>query len=136
MDRIKQEIASMNGPEGLLEEHARELGLKGKLELVQVYDATTYVEEAIDLVQSNIVIGGILATLTLLFFLRSLRTVGIIGVAIPISVIAAIVVLVSLGRSVNIISLAGMAFAVGMVVDNAIVAVSYTHLTLPTTPYV
>jgi hydrophobic/amphiphilic exporter-1 (mainly G- bacteria), HAE1 family len=136
MDRIKEEIASMNGPEGLLEEHARELGLNGKLELVQVYDATTYVEDAIDLVQSNIVIGGILATLTLLFFLRSLRTVGIIGVAIPISVIAAIVVLVSLGRSVNIISLAGMAFAVGMVVDNAIVVIEniYRHLELGKNP--
>ena len=136
MDRIKEEIASMNGPAGLLEEHSRELGLNGKLELVQVYDATTYVEDAIDLVQSNIVIGGILATLTLLFFLRSLRTVGIIGVAIPISVIAAIVVLVSLGRSVNIISLAGMAFAVGMVVDNAIVVIEniYRHLELGKNP--
>ena len=61
--------------------------------------------------------------LTLLFFLRSLRTIGIIALAIPVSIIAAIVVMVSLGRSVNIISLAGMAFAVGMVVDNAIVVI-------------
>jgi HAE1 family hydrophobic/amphiphilic exporter-1 len=130
MDSIKAEIAAMNAPGGLLEERARELGLNGKLELVQVYDATTYVEDAIDLVQNNILIGGMLATLTLLFFLRSLRTVCIIGVAIPISVIGAVVVLVALGRSVNIISLAGMAFAVGMVVDNAIVVIEniFRHL--------
>jgi len=130
MDAIKVEIASMNAPDGVLAEHARQLGINGTLELVQVYDATTYVKDAINLVQGNILIGGILATLTLLFFLRSLRTVGVIGLAIPISVIGAIVVLVALGRSVNIISLAGMAFAVGMVVDNAIVVIEniYRHL--------
>lgn len=130
MDRIKAELAEMNAPGGLLEQHARNLGINGELELVQVYDATTYVRDAIKLVQSNIVYGGVLATLTLLFFLKSLRTIGIIALAIPVSVVAAIVVLVSLGRSVNIISLAGMAFAVGMVVDNAIVVIEniFRHL--------
>lgn len=130
MDRIKAELAAMNVPGGLLEQHARQLGINGELELVQVYDATTYVRDAIKLVQSNIVYGGILATLTLLFFLKSLRTIGIIALAIPVSVVAAIVVLVSIGRSVNIISLAGMAFAVGMVVDNAIVVIEniFRHL--------
>ena len=137
MDRIKAEIAAMNAPGGLLEERARELGLIGKLELVQVYDATTYVRDAIRLVQNNIVIGGILATLTLLFFLRSYRAVGIIAMAIPISVVGAIVVLVALGRTVNIISLAGMAFAVGMVVDNAIVVIEniYRHLEMGKSPW-
>jgi len=59
-----------------------------------------------------------------------MRTVGIVAAAIPISVLASIVVLVALGRSVNIISLAGMAFAVGMVVDNAIVVIEnvFRHL--------
>jgi hydrophobic/amphiphilic exporter-1 (mainly G- bacteria), HAE1 family len=130
MDRIRAEIDAMNAPGGLLEQHAQNLGIDGELELVQVYDATTYVRDAIKLVQSNIVYGGILATLTLLFFLKSLRTIGIIALAIPVSVIAAIVVLVALGRSVNIISLAGMAFAVGMVVDNAIVVIEniFRHL--------
>ena len=130
MDRIKAELAEMNAPGGLLEQHARQLGINGELELVQVYDATTYVRDAIKLVQSNIFYGGVLATLTLLFFLRSFRTIGIIALAIPVSVVAAIVVLVSLGRTVNIISLAGMAFAVGMVVDNAIVVIEniFRHL--------
>ena len=130
MDRIRGEIDAMNSPGGLLDQHSRRLGINGKLELVQVYDATTYVRDAIKLVRSNIVYGGILATLTLLFFLKSFRTIGIIALAIPVSVIAAIVVLVLLGRSVNIISLAGMAFAVGMVVDNAIVVIEniFRHL--------
>lgn len=127
---LREEIKILNAPNGLLAQEARDLGLNGTLELVQTYDSTTYVEDAITLVRSNIMVGGILATLTLLFFLRSLRTVGIIALAIPVSVIASLVVLVALGRSINIISLAGLAFAVGMVVDNAIVVIEniYRHL--------
>lgn len=130
MEELRKEVRDLNSPTGLLASEARDLGLDGTLELVQTYDSTTYVEDAIDLVRSNIMVGGILATLTLLFFLRSLRTVGIIALAIPVSVIASLVVLVALGRSINIISLAGLAFAVGMVVDNAIVVIEniYRHL--------
>jgi HAE1 family hydrophobic/amphiphilic exporter-1 len=130
MEALRQEVRDLNSPNGLLAREARALGLNGTLELVQTYDSTTYVEDAITLVRSNILVGGILATLTLLFFLRSLRTVGIIALAIPVSVIASMVVLVALGRSINIISLAGLAFAVGMVVDNAIVVIEniYRHL--------
>ncbi|MCB1229049.1 MAG: efflux RND transporter permease subunit [Verrucomicrobiae bacterium] len=130
MGFLMDEVEAMNAPGGILEQKAKELGINGRLELVNTYDSTTYVRDAIDLVQSNIIVGGILATLTLLFFLRSFRSVGIIAVAIPVSVIASFVVLVGLGRSINIISLAGLAFAVGMVVDNAIVVIEniYRHL--------
>lgn len=136
MEALREEVRDLNSPTGLLAGEARDLGLNGTLELVQTYDSTTYVEDAIDLVRSNIMVGGILATLTLLFFLRSLRTVGIIALAIPVSVIASLVVLVALGRSINIISLAGLAFAVGMVVDNAIVVIEniYRHLEFGKTP--
>ncbi|MEM9080752.1 MAG: efflux RND transporter permease subunit [Verrucomicrobiota bacterium] len=134
MDALKAEVATLN--KDLLPNHARNLGLNGTLELVQTYDSTTYVEDAIDLVRSNLLVGGILATITLLFFLRSLRTVGIIAIAIPVSVITSLVVLVALGRSVNIISLAGLAFAIGMVVDNAIVVIEniYRHLEMGKKP--
>ncbi len=130
MGFLMDEVDEMNAPGGLLDRKAAELGINGRLELINTYDSTTYVRDAIDLVQSNIVVGGILATLTLLLFLRSFRSVGIIAVAIPVSVIASFVVLVGLGRSINIISLAGLAFAVGMVVDNAIVVIEniYRHL--------
>ncbi|WP_353571579.1 efflux RND transporter permease subunit [Candidatus Albibeggiatoa sp. nov. BB20] len=130
MQFIKAELKTLNEPNGLLQQEAQRLGIDGTLELVQVWDSSTYVNQAIDLVKNNIVIGGFLATLTLLFFLRSLRTIGVIAIAIPISVITAMVVLVALGRSINIISLAGMAFAVGMVIDNAIVVIEnvFRHL--------
>lgn len=136
MTLLKAEVAALNAPGGLLEERSRALGLNGKLELVQTYDSSTYVEDAFELVKSNLILGGILAAVTLLFFLKSLRTVGIIAIAIPVSVIASFVVLVALGRSINIISLAGLAFAVGMVVDNAIVVIEniYRHLDMGKKP--
>ncbi len=130
MAGIDAELAALNAPEGLLDLEAKRLGLNGTLELVKSFDATTYVRQAIGLVRGNIVIGGAIATLVLLLFLRSFRTVGIVALSIPISIIVAVVVLVLLGRTVNIVSLAGMAFAVGMVVDNAIVVIEniFRHL--------
>ncbi|MGD2107968.1 MAG: efflux RND transporter permease subunit [Phycisphaerae bacterium] len=91
------------------------------LELTQVYDETTYIISAITLVVKNIFFGGLLAILVLIVFLRSGSAIGIVAVAIPISVIGTLLVITLLGRSLNVVLLAGMAFAVGMVVDNAIV---------------
>jgi len=97
------------------------LNAKG-LDLYNVYDETIYINNAIDLVQQNIIIGGILAVIVLLLFLRSYRPTLIIMFAIPISVIGTFVMISSLGLSINVISLAGLAFAVGMVVDASIVS--------------
>lgn len=99
------------------------------LKLEQVYDETVYIESAIDLVQSNIVVGGLLAAIMLLLFLRSWRPTLIIAIAIPVSVVGSFVAMAALGRSINVISLAGIAFAVGMVVDAAIVVLEniYRH---------
>jgi len=91
------------------------------LRLRQVYDETTYIESAISLVTQNLWVGGTIAALVLLLFLRSWRATGIIAVAIPISVVGTFLVLLALGRTLNVVSLAGLAFAVGMVVDNSIV---------------
>jgi HAE1 family hydrophobic/amphiphilic exporter-1 len=92
------------------------------LYLKQVYDETDYIYSAISLVRNNIFVGGALATLVLLLFLRSFSSVLIIVTSIPISVVGTFLVMSMAGRNINVISLAGMAFAVGMVVDNAIVA--------------
>jgi len=99
------------------------------LKLQQVYKETVYINAAIDLVRQNIWIGGTLAIVILLLFLRSLRATFIISIAIPVSVIGAFVAMAALGRSINVISLAGLAFAVGMVVDAAIVVLEniYRH---------
>ena len=97
--------------------------------LDQVYDQTLYLDSATELVRSNVYVGGALAILVLLLFLRSLRSVLIIGMAIPICVIGTCLFVKIFDRSINVISLAGMAFAIGMVVDNAIVVLEniYRH---------
>ncbi len=92
-----------------------------QLQLIQVYDETIYIDSSINLVQQNILIGGLLAAMVLLIFLRSGGATLIVSMAIPVSVIGAFVAMAFLGRSLNVISMAGIAFAVGMVVDAAIV---------------
>ena len=92
------------------------------LQLNVVYDETKYISSAIDLVQQNIWIGGLLALSILLLFLRSILPTIVIFAAIPVSVIGTFVAIAGLGLSINVISLAGLAFAVGMVVDASIVS--------------
>lgn len=106
------------------------------LRMRQVYDETTYIDSAVGLVTSNLYIGGAIACLVLLVFLRAIRPTIIVMIAIPISVIGTFLVMVALGRTLNIISLAGLAFAVGMVVDNAIVVLEniYRRLQLGDPP--
>lgn len=91
------------------------------LQLRAVHRDTEYLNRAIDFVQQNLLLGALLAVIVLLLFLRSVRSVLVVGLAIPISLITVFLVMNSLGRTLNVISLAGLAFAAGMVVDNAIV---------------
>ena len=91
------------------------------LVMEQVYDETIYIEGAIDLVTQNIWIGGLLAAFILMLFLRSPRATLVVSLSIPVSIVATFVVMALTGRTLNVISLAGIAFAVGMIVDAAIV---------------
>ncbi len=99
------------------------------LKLMQVYDQTDYIYGAMGLVRLNLLLGGSLAILVLLIFLRNFSSTFVIAAAIPISVIGTFLLMNALGRTINVISLAGMAFAVGMVVDNSIVSLEniYRH---------
>jgi HAE1 family hydrophobic/amphiphilic exporter-1 len=99
------------------------------LELVQVYDQTDYIESAIGLVRGSLIVGGILSIAVLLLFLRSATSTLVIGASIPVSLIGTFLVMWAFGRTINVVSLAGMAFAVGMVVDNSIVVLEniYRH---------
>jgi HAE1 family hydrophobic/amphiphilic exporter-1 len=121
MRGVRDAVAELNGEGGTLAVESARRGLAEPLSLRMVYDQTTYIDDALALVRNNIWQGGVLATITLLFFLRSWRALAIIGLAIPISLIGTVTVLLALGRTVNVISLAGLAFAVGMLVDNSIV---------------
>ena len=91
------------------------------LRLRVVSDQVDYIQAALDLVQQNLFTGGALAVLVLLLFLGSLRASAVVSVAIPVCTLGTALGMSLLGRTINVVSLAGMAFAVGMVVDNAIV---------------
>ena len=91
------------------------------LNMRQAYDETIYINGAIQLVTQNIWIGGALAAIVLLAFLRSPRATLVVSLAIPVSIVATFVAMAATGRTLNVISLAGIAFAVGMIVDAAIV---------------
>ncbi|MDZ7343321.1 MAG: efflux RND transporter permease subunit, partial [candidate division KSB1 bacterium] len=80
-----------------------------------------FIELAIGQVEQEIIIGGILAFLVLVFFLRDVRTPLIIAVAMPISVITAFVLFYFFGINLNVISLGGLALGIGMLMDNSIV---------------
>ncbi len=99
----------------------REKMKPNKIYLDWVYDQRPYIQGAIDLVKRNILIGGVLAVIVLLIFLRSLSSTIVVATAIPISIIGTFIIMNFLGRNLNVVSLAGIAFAVGMLVDNAIV---------------
>ncbi|MGR3177607.1 MAG: efflux RND transporter permease subunit [Candidatus Anammoxibacter sp.] len=99
--------------QGILKQH--------NLQLENVYDETTYINSSISLVEKNILIGSILAVFVLFLFLRSGSSIFIIAISIPISIVGTFLMMALLGRSINVVSLAGMSFAAGMVVDNSIV---------------
>lgn len=104
--------------------------------LAPVYRETTYIDQAIAFVWGNLWQGALLALVVLLWFLRSGRSLAVIALAIPISLAAVFMVLHALGRTLNVISLAGLAFASGMVVDNAIVVLEnvFRHMELGRSP--
>lgn len=91
------------------------------LQIRIVSDQTDYINGALELVRSNLILGGVLAITVLFLFLRSVGASAVVAISIPISVIGTALAMALMGRTVNIVSLAGMAFAVGMVVDNSIV---------------
>ena len=114
-------IATMEEVQSVLGELREGPVAEAGLVMEQVYDETVYIEGAIDLVTQNIWIGGLLAAGILLIFLRSPRATLVISLAIPVSIVATFVAMAATGRTLNVISLAGIAFAVGMIVDAAIV---------------
>ena len=114
-------IETMEGVRTAIEEINETYLEDADLYLTQVYDETTYINSALELVRQNIWVGGSLAAILLLTFLRSGAATLVVSLAIPVSVVGSFVAMAALGRSINVISLAGLAFSVGMVVDAAIV---------------
>jgi HAE1 family hydrophobic/amphiphilic exporter-1 len=84
-------------------------------------DQAVFIESAINEVRSNAIQGALLAVLVLFLFLKEVRSTLIIGLSIPVSIIATFVLMQQMGVTLNIMSLGGLALGVGMLVDNSIV---------------
>lgn len=116
--RVKEVLKEVQEDGGAVKSYKND---QHKIRIKILYDDSTYIMAAVNLVRENMLSGSILAILVLLLFLRSTRPTFVIALAIPISVIGTFIVMYISGRNMNVISLAGITFAVGMVVDNAIV---------------
>ncbi|MDD6467831.1 MAG: efflux RND transporter permease subunit [Erysipelotrichaceae bacterium] len=93
------------------------------LQFHTLMDQGMYIEIVIDSVLQNLLLGGLLAVVILYLFLRDYKPTLIIACSIPISLLVAIVMMYFSGITLNIISLAGLALGVGMLVDNSIVVI-------------
>jgi multidrug efflux pump subunit AcrB len=119
MDRVTETVDQLNA--GLLKERGMRINWSS--------DDVMYVREAIAIVKKNFIIGSLLASGVLFLFLRSFSTTFLGALGIPICTIAAFLGLLITGRTINVISLAGVAFAIGMTLDNSIVVMEniYRH---------
>jgi len=90
-------------------------------------DQSRFIQASIREVLSNALLGGAIAIVILLLFLRDLRSTVIIGVSIPLSIVATFFLMYQTGTTLNIMSLGGLALGVGMLVDNAIVVLEAIH---------
>ncbi len=106
----------------------QDLLLPKGMQMRLVAEDAGYVEASIRNVWLNLALGALFATAVMYLFLRSARAtlVGVIG--IPVCTIAAFIGLLAAGRTINVISLAGVAFAIGMTLDNSIVVIESIEL--------
>jgi multidrug efflux pump subunit AcrB len=111
LEEVKQVVAELR--DGPLK--ARGLGIE------QSFDASVFIRRAVNLLIENLVVGALLALVCVWWFMRDVRATVLIATTIPVCLLATFCVLHLAGRSINVISLAGLAFAVGMVVEGAIV---------------
>jgi len=93
------------------------------IQLAVLADQAEFISKSINDVQQAIMIGALLAFLVLFLFLRTPRYPVIIGVVMPISIIATFVAMYFLHMSINVISLTGLALGIGMLGDNAIIVI-------------
>ena len=91
------------------------------IELITIYDQSTFISAAVDDVRLAAILGGLIAIFVLYGFLRDARATMIVGIAIPVSVVGTFLLMYTNDISLNIMSMGGIALAVGMLVDNSIV---------------
>ncbi len=141
-DNADETYAKINGENGILFQIQKQTGYStgdvtdrvlDRLDQIQkknkdihtvvLMNQGVYIDMVIGSVLQNLVFGAVLAILILLVFLRDIRPTFVIACSIPISILAAIVLMYFSGVTMNVISLSGLALGVGMLVDNSIVVI-------------
>ncbi|HEY4009583.1 MAG TPA: efflux RND transporter permease subunit [Acidobacteriaceae bacterium] len=103
-----------------------EAGL-GNLKITPLFDQSIFVRESIDEVAREAMIAAALTALMILLFLGSWRSTLIVCISIPLSIATSLVVLSAIGETINVMTLGGLALAVGILVDDATVEIENTH---------
>ncbi len=85
------------------------------------YDQSTFIDNSVKNVRDSAIIGGILAILILMFFLRNIKSTLVVALSIPISIISTFGLMYMCGFTINTMSLGGLALATGLIVDDAVV---------------
>jgi multidrug efflux pump subunit AcrB len=111
VDRVKTELPRMRA------------GLPPDLEIKTAVDQSVFVRAAVDGVVHEAIVAGCLTALMILLFLGSWRSTLIIAITIPLAILTSLTVLFALGETINIMTLGGLALAVGILVDDATVAI-------------
>src|SRR4051812_29382263 len=101
--------------------------LPGGITVTRVYDLAEFVADAIASVRDAILIGGLLAIVVLLVFLRDWRLTAIAALSLPMAVIPTFVFMWLFGGTINLMSMGGLAVAIGLVIDDAVVVVENIH---------
>jgi HAE1 family hydrophobic/amphiphilic exporter-1 len=109
IDALRQRITEIQG----------DIPPSYRLEIVR--DESEFIRNSIHAVQEHLVVGGLLAALVVLLFLRNGRSTIITALAIPTSIIATFALIAALGLTLNVITLLGLTLSVGIVIDDAIV---------------
>ena len=102
-------------------------GLPAALEVREMFDQSIFVRAAVEGVAKEALIAALLTGLMILLFLGSWRSTIIVCISIPLSILSSLIVLGLLGETINVMTLGGLALAVGILVDHAIVTIENTH---------
>ncbi|HUL72186.1 MAG TPA: efflux RND transporter permease subunit [Vicinamibacterales bacterium] len=97
------------------------------LNFVKTYDLAEFVSTAIANVRDAIIVGGVLAILVLLVFLRNWRLTIVAALTLPLTVVATFLFMWLFGESINVMSMGGLAVAIGLVIDDAVVVIENIH---------
>jgi CzcA family heavy metal efflux pump len=113
------------GVQGAVDELAR--ALPAGLHITKVYDLAEFVRASIANVRDAILLGGVLGVVILLLFLRDWRLTLIAAITLPLAVLITFLVMRVSGESINLMSMGGLAVAIGLVIDDAVVVVEGIH---------